>query len=346
MTFVGGLWEASFVPDTLGIYRATVWATDVSGNLGTASAPVSSVDRTPPTLGVDAPLTAEVLTIVAIAATVADDLGTYVASLEVRNPSGESLGNRTLIGASPFSLPWRFEVLGAHAWIAWAADPSGNAAVLEGSIDVRDTTPPIARAGPDRTVAQGTSVPFDGSRSTDNFGIASYTWTFLADGRSQVLRRDRASFAFQQVAVVEVTLTVMDHAGKVGTDTLTIRVVALDRDGDGVSDDDETTVYKSDPTLPDTDGDGLLDGADPNPTTPALDPVRWFVSWWGILILVVILLALIAIGARRKKEKPASPTLPAGSPQPVEIAPPPPAGDMALPPPPDDAGELPPPPMD
>jgi len=37
---------------------------------------------------------------------------------------------------------------------------------------------------------------------------------------------------------------------------------AMDSDGDGISDFDETNVYKSDPMNPDTDGDGLKDGAE------------------------------------------------------------------------------------
>ncbi len=36
--------------------------------------------------------------------------------------------------------------------------------------------------------------------------------------------------------------------------------VAKDTDGDGLLDEDETTIYKTDPNNPDTDGDGLKDG--------------------------------------------------------------------------------------
>ncbi|MCC6313934.1 MAG: hypothetical protein IT337_07955 [Thermomicrobiales bacterium] len=40
-------------------------------------------------------------------------------------------------------------------------------------------------------------------------------------------------------------------------------VVRIDTDGDGLSDDEEA-MYASDPNLPDTDGDGLLDGDEVN----------------------------------------------------------------------------------
>lgn len=42
-------------------------------------------------------------------------------------------------------------------------------------------------------------------------------------------------------------------------------------DKDGLEDDLEITLYGTDPNNPDTDGDGVLDGADAFP----LDPERW-----------------------------------------------------------------------
>ncbi len=46
-------------------------------------------------------------------------------------------------------------------------------------VQTLDSTPPVADAGPDRTVGENESVLLDGSGSTDNVGIVNYTWTFL-----------------------------------------------------------------------------------------------------------------------------------------------------------------------
>jgi len=210
---------------------------------------------------------------------------------------------------------------------------------------VQDSQPPIADAGPDRVVVQGTSVPLDGSRSSDNYGIATYIWRVLPTVAGQEHRGARATFAFRQVGTFVVELSVVDLAGNPGTDTATIRIVAADSDGDGAADDNETSVLKTDPTRPDTDGDDLPDGADPNPTTPEINVVRWFVSWWGILVLLVILLALLAAGARRKKETPTQPNPPMAVPS-TTVSEPTATPNFALPPPPEDEGELPPPPTD
>ncbi len=86
-----------------------------------------------------------------------------------------------------------------------------------------DNVPPVASAGPDLVVNEDTTVTFDGSRSTDNVGIASYTWTFM-DGSLQTLQGVTASYVFATPGTYIVTLTVRDADGNVGTDSLTVTV--------------------------------------------------------------------------------------------------------------------------
>ncbi len=86
-----------------------------------------------------------------------------------------------------------------------------------------DTVPPVADAGPDLAADEDTTVAFDGSASTDNVGIASYTWTFT-DGSTQVLTGVTATHVFATPGTYLVTLTVRDADGNTGTDTLIVTV--------------------------------------------------------------------------------------------------------------------------
>jgi hypothetical protein len=88
----------------------------------------------------------------------------------------------------------------------------------------RDTIPPKAEAGPSQTVNQGALVHFDGSGSTDNRWIASFTWTFV-DGISRKLTGKNPTYAFTNAGIFTVTLNVTDAAGNWDTDTVTITVL-------------------------------------------------------------------------------------------------------------------------
>lgn len=127
--------------------------------------------------------------------------------------------------------------VGSLALTYAATDPGGQyAAVLE-TYDagynvaraavllsiVVDSTPPVARAGPDRTVDQHTAVTFDGTGSTDNVGVASYTWRF-ADGGLRVLTGATPTYTFDRAGAFTVTLTVTDAAGNSATDSLLVTV--------------------------------------------------------------------------------------------------------------------------
>lgn len=151
---------------------------------------------------------------------------------------------------------------------------------------------------------QGTSVPLDGSGSTDNYGIEAYAWTFAANGAPQVLRLVREVFAFRQAGTYTIRLLVTDLAGNTAEDTAVIEVVPADTDADGVRDDEEITKGW-DPHDADSDDDGLLDGADADPLAADLNPVRLFASWGGLAILfIVFLVILLAVFRQRRRSRP------------------------------------------
>ena len=110
--------------------------------------------------------------------------------------------------------------------------------------------------------------------------------------------------ASSQGEVVKNPFDYIDHSGRrlTSNDSLpvptTANLVVLlqisglppsDMDKDGLEDDLEITLYGTDPNNPDTDGDGVLDGADSFP----LDPERWAIAVpalpsYALLFLVAI----------------------------------------------------------
>ena len=87
-----------------------------------------------------------------------------------------------------------------------------------------DTHRPVANAGLNQTVYANVKVTFDASRSTDNVGIVSYTWTFT-DGTLKTLSDVNPTYTFTYVGVYEVTLNVTDAAELWDTDNVTITVI-------------------------------------------------------------------------------------------------------------------------
>lgn len=92
-------------------------------------------------------------------------------------------------------------------------------------IDAIDLKPPQADAGSDRTVDQHVQVILDGSGSTDNHLIASWSWEFQYGGASMVLRGETVPFTFDDAGEYPVRLTVVDAYGNQDTDEMTVTVL-------------------------------------------------------------------------------------------------------------------------
>jgi PKD repeat protein len=91
-------------------------------------------------------------------------------------------------------------------------------------VTVRDTTPPVADAGHDRTVPAGSSIAFNGSLSTDNVAISKFNWNFTYGGKARSLEGITVFFKFDKPGVYEVVLTVIDGAGNRGQDLVVVTV--------------------------------------------------------------------------------------------------------------------------
>jgi PKD repeat protein len=116
-------------------------------------------------------------------------------------------------------------VNGTNSIDARAMDIAGNLGNRStAQVVILDQEPPIAAAGPDENILLGNSTTFNGSSSTDNWGIDNYTWTFDYDGNSIVLYGPIATYEFNIDDVYYVTLTVEDLAGNTDTDVMWITV--------------------------------------------------------------------------------------------------------------------------
>jgi nitrous oxidase accessory protein NosD len=132
---------------------------------------------------------------------------------------------------------------------------NGSTDVYGAFTTARDSTDPVAEAGPDRTVQPGEAVTFDGSNSTDDTGIAAYTWAF-GDGATTAPRASpTVTHSYASEGTYRVNLTVADGAGNVDTDSLTVTVGPACPVVDGV----RTTDTDDDGLCEDVDGNGKLE---------------------------------------------------------------------------------------
>jgi len=117
----------------------------------------------------------------------------------------------------------------------------GNTAEASKSITTSTIdNPPVANAGVDKTITTGSVVSFDGSASTDDKSITSYSWDFdAADGITSEATGITATKIYSTAGTYTVTLTVIDTGGQISTDTANVVVSTA------ISNqiDDSLTVY-------------------------------------------------------------------------------------------------------
>ena len=112
-----------------------------------------------------------------------------------------------------------------HTFLYFTFNHSTQTVNIKGTNPI-DNTKPTANAGPDQTVDLYTTVTLDGSASTDNIGITSYTWTFIHE-TPQTLTGISPTYTFPTLGTYVITLNVADLRGNSDTDTVTIIVVDM-----------------------------------------------------------------------------------------------------------------------
>ena len=98
---------------------------------------------------------------------------------------------------------------------------ASKASTASGSVD----NLPVANAGADKTASIGSTVSFDGNASTDDKGIASYSWDFDAsNGITSEATGKTATKTYTTAGNYTVTLTVTDTSGQKSSDTVKVVV--------------------------------------------------------------------------------------------------------------------------
>src|SRR2546426_667928 len=145
-----------------GSHSLTAVARDTAGNTATTAAVSVTVDNTPPTISLIAPVAgATVAGTVTISASATDNVGVAWVQFKL---DGRNLGARVTV--APYSLSWTTTTAsdGAHTLTAVARDAAGNTATSAAvSVTVaNDTTPPtISLTAPSAraTVASTVTIP-------------------------------------------------------------------------------------------------------------------------------------------------------------------------------------------
>jgi len=208
---------ASYTFGAPGLFNVTLEVADGLGNRGTDAVSVLLKDVTAPVAdaGPDQ--------VVDEGAMVTLNGGGSVDNVGVVNFTWTFTDGALLVAHGP-RPSHRFDDPGTFVITLNVTDSSGNWATDSVTVTVSDITPPIANAGLDQTVDEGGLVMFDGSGSTDNAGIANYTWTFEDGTGPRTLYGAVPAHAFKTPGVYVVTLRVTDAVGLEGTDTMLVTV--------------------------------------------------------------------------------------------------------------------------
>lgn len=268
-------WSFDFPPGE-GYYEFYTEATDVAGNVEVAPSTADAYcayDLTRPNIVDNSPTNSSTGDSYVFRVVVTDNLNLSAVRVVYWYGSGTETNatmNHTTANNYEFGITISLNSLSTLHSRILAVDMAGNwNSTATKDVVTNDNDDPVANAGSDQAVDAGTIVTFNGSGSTDNIGIANYTWTFTHNGMLVNLYGLITQFNFTLPGNYTVTLIAVDAAGNFNNDTLNIQVnhLPLDTDSDGIPD------YLDD----DNDGDGFLDdweellGTENDPNEAPLD---------------------------------------------------------------------------
>ncbi len=125
---------------------------------------------------------------------------------------------------------YRFYCLGSHTISLTVYDQVAQADTDFSSVTTQANDPPVADAGPDKSGDESDAfentwiIDFDGTGSTDDYGIYTYEWDFDYDGTFDPSgdTADTATHIYTGAGIYTVALRVTDHALQSTIDTATV----------------------------------------------------------------------------------------------------------------------------
>jgi PKD repeat protein len=210
---------ANHIFQTPGEYTATLNVTDINGNWAIDTVDIDVLDITPPMADAGPDIAVDEDAPIRFNGTASTD------NVAIANYTWSLSTDGMLVRLSGPTPAFAFRTPGSYEVSLTVADEAGNAARDATLVTVRDITAPVADAGPDIRVRRGSVVEFNGTGSSDNLGIAGYTWTVSGESGSVALQGSRPSRAFPSEGVFRVTLNVTDQAGQWDIDEMTLTVL-------------------------------------------------------------------------------------------------------------------------
>jgi len=134
-------------------------------------------------------------------------------------------GAVTLTG---MKVNFTFDTAGTYLITLNVSDDEGHWDLDTLVVIVNDVTAPVANAGADRSVDAGQQIVLNGSASTDNVAVDTYTWTYVEGGGTKTLTGKAPSVTFTDTGTYNITLNVTDAEGNWDRDWIVITVGSVD----------------------------------------------------------------------------------------------------------------------
>ena len=217
--------KVNFTFSIAGDYSITLLVTDAAGNQGTANFTVRVRDITPPKAIV----------------TIEDEIDQETEATLDASGSSDNVGivrylwsfvyDGNIVELNDTTPVFVFDIPGAYNISLTVSDSANNTGATHALLQVLDTENPVANiTGRFSGIRIGETVAFDGTGSSDNVGIANWTWRIEGPGTNATSYGSMTNITFSEDGEYSITLTVEDGRGNSASET---RSFEVDPDGEG-----------------------------------------------------------------------------------------------------------------